>query len=221
MVTVYLVRHCEAMGNSMKIIQGHVDLDITEAGAMQLERLGNRFKDIHIDRVYSSPLMRARKTAEAIAGPKGLPVIDNAGLIELHFGVFEGMRFAQVFSEYADLEHVWQHKPEDFCAPNGEKMRELYDRIWNAFAEIVRENSGKTIVVSSHGVAVRNLICRITKGSVEKLNEVAWSENTAVSKFVFDDEMNGYAEFINDVSHLPEECLPLSSRMNVMMEAEK
>ncbi len=220
MVIIYLVRHCEAEGNSLKIYQGHIDLDITEAGTKQLKKLGERFESIHIDKVYSSPLKRARKTAAAVADKKGLHIIDNDGLIELYGGDFEGMKFAEIFSEYADYESIWQNNPQDFCAPKGESMRGLYTRVWNAFLNISAENEGKVVVVASHGAAIRTLICKILFDDVERLNEVPWSENTAVTKIIMD-AGKAKIEFMNDVSHLPEGYLPQNSRMDTMMEAEK
>ena len=220
MVTMYVVRHCEAEGNSLKIYQGHTDLDITKAGKKQLEKLGERFERVHIDRVYSSPLKRARKTAAAIADKKGLPIIDNEGLIELYGGDFEGMRFAKIFSDYADYENIWQNNPQNFCAPNGESMRSLYERIWKAVLDIASQNDGKTVVISSHGGAIRTLLCKVLYDDIERLNEVPWSENTAVTKLIID---NGKAkiEYMNDASHLPEGYIPKNSRMDNMMEADK
>lgn len=66
MVTmVYLVRHCEALGNAMGTIQGSTDCDISPKGALQLEKLGQRCLSIPFDAVYSLPLIRALKTARA------------------------------------------------------------------------------------------------------------------------------------------------------------
>ncbi len=221
MVIMYVIRHCEAEGNSLKIYQGHTDLDITEAGKRQLERLGDRFENIHIDKVYSSPLKRARKTAAAVADRKGLPIIDNAGLIELFGGDFEGMKFAKIFSDYADYEEIWLNHPQDFCGPGGESMRTLYERMWNAVKEIATENNGKTVAVATHGGAIRTLNCKLLFDDIERLNETPWSENTAVTKIIFDENLNAKIEFMNDVSHLPEGYLPKNSRMDTMMEAEK
>lgn len=207
MVSMYVIRHCEAEGNLLKIYQGCIDLDITTAGQEQLERLRERFKNIHIDKVYSSPLMRARKTAAAVADPKGLPIIDKEGLIELNGGDFEGMEFAKIFSDYAEHAKIWHNNLQDFCAPNGERMRDVYERVWNTVLEIARESSGKTVAVASHGGAIKNLICKVLFDDIERLNEVPWLENTAVTKIIFDDELNAKIEFMNDFSHLPEGIL--------------
>lgn len=61
MTKIYIVRHCEAMGNIKRLFQGSSDFDITEFGAEQLEYLKIRFKNIPLDKVYTSPLIRAKK----------------------------------------------------------------------------------------------------------------------------------------------------------------
>ena len=63
-----MVRHCEALGNVKRLFQGSTDLDISETGEKQLEYLKRRFEEIKLDRVYTSPLIRAYKTALAIIG---------------------------------------------------------------------------------------------------------------------------------------------------------
>ena len=74
MTTIYLVRHCEAYGNINRVFQGHIDSEISDNGRRQLERLTERFRDIPLDAVVSSPLKRAYLTAQAINGGRGLPV---------------------------------------------------------------------------------------------------------------------------------------------------
>ena len=103
MTRIYIVRHCEAVGNIKRIFQGHTDLDITELGAKQLEALQNRFGDIKLDRVFSSPLIRAKKTGLAIIGEKNIPLEINDGLIEINGGVIEGKEYAVVYNQFPDL----------------------------------------------------------------------------------------------------------------------
>ena len=83
MTYIYLVRHCEAMGNHKRLFQGSTDCDISEIGAKQLEYLKVRFREIKLDAVYSSPLLRAQKTAESIACGKGISVITRKNLIPI------------------------------------------------------------------------------------------------------------------------------------------
>ena len=63
MTTIYLIRHAEAEGNVYRVYQGQHDTLLTETGKLQAQALGERFRDVHVDAVYSSDLYRAAATA--------------------------------------------------------------------------------------------------------------------------------------------------------------
>lgn len=211
MVKVYFVRHCEAEGNKAKIFQGSTDCDISELGAKQLEFLKKRFENIHIDRAFSSPLIRAYKTAEAAVCGKGLEVIPLDGFTEIHGGVVEGRTFAESFEKYPELKQAWMKDIQNFAPTNGESMRQVYARAKTAFTELINdpENEGKTLLVASHGAVLKTLFCHLLFDDVERLAEVPWFDNTAVSLVVRNE--NGIrVEFFGDTDHLPEDCRPVS-----------
>lgn len=217
MTKIYIVRHCEAMGNVMRLFQGSSDLDISEMGAQQLEYLKKRFEGIELDKVYSSPLIRTQKTALAVIGDKNLtPIIEN-GLVELDGGIVEGKPFIETFNSIPHLADAWDNHPEDFAPEGGEKMRDAYERIWEAVARLAKENKGKTIACTTHGGVTRCLLCRLIFGDITELKNMPWSENTAVSLLEFDDELNCTVKFYNDASHLPKELLPVRSRLSSFM----
>lgn len=211
---LYLIRHCEAMGNVQRLFQGTTDLDISENGEKQLEYLKARFANIEIDAVYSSPLMRAVKTAHSVADQKGLEVITRKGLCELDGGVVEGKPFAESFQKYPHLADEWDNHPQDFHPQDGESMRHAYDRIWEAVLEIVKENKGKKIAAATHGGISRCLLCRLIYGNIDRLKDVSWCENTAVSLIEFDSELNPTLVFMNDHSHVPDELMPKRNRLS-------
>lgn len=221
MVTVYLIRHCEAIGNQLRVFQGSTDYDISDIGAKQLEFLGERFKNKKIDKVYSSPLTRAYKTAKAVADAVGLEVIPDAGLTEINGGVIENIPLKTIFKEHYDLEYAWTYAPQNFAPQDGEPMRDVYERVQRAVKKIVSENDGKTIVIASHGAAIRTLLCYLLYGTVDRLIDVAWSDNTAVAKLVFDDPSHCKIVYTNDTSHLPPELLPKANRISSFLEDDK
>ena len=212
-----MVRHCEAMGNVKRLFQGSSDFDISETGAKQLEYLTKRFKDIKLDKVYTSPLIRARKTAFAVIGERDFEPIDEKGLIELDGGIVEGKPFIETFNSIPGLADTWDNHPEDFAPEGGEKMRDAYERIWNTVKKIATENAGKTVACTTHGGVTRCLLCRLLKGDITKLSEMPWSENTAVTLIRFDDKLNPEVAFYNDTTHLPEELIPKRSRLSSFM----
>ena len=192
----------------MRIFQGSTDLDISPIGAKQLEYLKKRFENIHIDKIYSSPLIRAQKTAEAIKGNKDVEIVLLKELAELHGGVVEGRKFAEAFATIEGLADAWDNHPQDFAPPEGETMRHAYERIWDAIQYIVKNNKNKTIACSSHGGLTRCLTCRLMKNDINELKNIPWSDNTAVMLFEIDDNMNISLKYFNDVSHLPKELVP-------------
>lgn len=192
----------------MRIFQGSTDLDISPIGAKQLEYLKKRFENIHIDKIYSSPLIRAQKTAEAIKGEKDIEIVLLKELSELHGGVVEGRKFAEAFATIEGLADAWDNHPQDFAPPEGETMRHAYERIWDAIQYIVKNNKNKTIACSSHGGLTRCLTCRLMKNDINELKNIPWSDNTAVMLFEIDNNMNISLKYFNDVSHLPKELVP-------------
>jgi len=202
---IYFLRHCEAEGNVQKIFQGTTDTDISPKGKKQLEFLSKRFQNINIDKAYSSPLIRAKKTAFAAIEGKNMGVTERPMLCELSGGIVEGKPFRETFDAMPELREVWDNRPQDFAPEGGESMRHAYERIWNETLSLARENQGKTIIASTHGGCLRLLHCRLFFHDIERLVEVPWSENTAVTLVEFDNALTPTVVFFNDTSHLPEE----------------
>ena len=213
MTRIYMVRHCEAIGNVTKLFQGTSDFDITEIGEKQLEYLKNRFEKENIDRVFSSPLTRTLKTANAVVGNKPLKVEINKGLIELDGGILEGKPVIESFANFPHLADAWVNRPEDFHAENGEPMLDAYERIWNTVLKIAKENKDKTIVCSTHGGVTRCLLCKLLHNDIKKLKTVPFGYNTAVTLIEFDDDLSPTIVYFNDDSHLPEGLYNPASRV--------
>lgn len=218
---IYFVRHCEALGNVQRIFQGVTDTDVTELGEQQLELLKERFSNINIDKIYTSPLKRAVKTALAVKGEKDIQIINEDGLIEINGGSIEGKKFADTFEAFPHLAEAWNNHPGDFAPDGGEPMSSAYERIWDTLMNIVKTNKGKTIACSSHGGVIRCLLCRLLFNNINELKNAPWSENTAVTLLEVDDDFKIKVSFINDVSHLPSELLPQRSRIARLVGAEK
>ncbi len=204
MVTkIYLIRHCQSMGNIEHKFQGQYDADVSPAGEKQLELLGLRFRNEHIDAIYTSPLKRARATAEAIAKYHDMEPIAEPGLIEIDCGRMENLLLTDVARLFPEVALNWDRSP-DLCEfPGGETMREVYDRVNAALDRIIAENPGKTVVITTHGGALRNLYARIQYGEPIGIRKSEVFGNTGVSTLIAE---NGGLRFesINDLSHLPE-----------------
>ena len=213
MTYIYLIRHCEAMGNQKRLFQGSTDCDISDTGAKQLEYLAERFKSIELDAVFSSPLIRTQKTAHAIADYKGLPVNLRENLVELHGGIVEGRPFQEAFISIEGLADAWNNHPQDFAPQGGEPMRNAYERIYTEILDLAKQNRNKTIAVATHGGVSRCLMCRILYNDINRLKDVPWCENTAVTLLKIDDDNKIGVEFFNDYSHVPSQYMPKRNRI--------
>ena len=218
---LFIIRHCEAVGNRDRTFQGVSDCDITELGQKQLECVAERFKDIKPDAVYSSPLKRAYLTAAAANKYHNLPIIKCQDLIEIDGGEIEGISWVDFPETRPELEYIWSFEPHNFHPKGGESMRSVYERSWKAVKKIIAENENKTVFLASHGCTIRNIMCNALGRDVEQLNTVNWADNTGVFHLRFNNP-NDLPEILafNDVSHLPEECLPEKSRIKSMFASK-
>ncbi len=207
MTRIYIIRHCEALGNVEKIFQGTTDLDITDLGQKQLVELEKRFKPIPLDRVLSSPLIRTQKTAKAIIGNKNLTLEIDNDLIEMNGGVIEGKPILESFKKYPELCENWVNSPHKFAPPDGESYQDVYNRAWKVIKRIAEENKGKTIACATHGAVTKCIICKFLFDDITKLIDTPYSINTAVSLIEFDDDFNYKLVFYNDYSHLTDDLI--------------
>ena len=166
---LYIVRHGETDWNRMKKVQGHTDIPLNDYGRHLAEETAEGMKEIRLDLGFTSPLKRARETAEIILAGRNIPLIDEERIKEIGFGRYEGMfsggenrdpesdAFNRFFSDTGNY-----IPPED-----AEAVPELYERTGAFLKELcAREDlAGKNILVSTHGAAMTALLNRI-KGNL-------------------------------------------------------
>ncbi len=203
MTVVYIVRHCESLANLSHSFAGLCDAGISPKGALQLECLAEKFKGIKLDRVYSSHLMRAYKTAEAINRYSGCEIIVDDSFIEINLGVLDGKPVKDMTEEQTRL---WNNEPHNFKIERGESMAEVSARVWKGLKAVVRDNPNSTIAIASHGCAVRTLIRQLKGLPEEDIINVGWCDNTGVNKVIFYDDGSHELVIENDSSHLSEEA---------------
>ena len=197
MVTVYLTRHGQTEWNIEKRLQGHGNSPLTESGLRGAEELSKRLENINIERIYTSPIERAYKTAIILKGNKNIDVVKHEGLKEMNFGDFEGKITEDVMKENPDwnINLIMQGNLE-MRAPNGETLAEVRERVSKAMDEIIKDNEGKTILIVGHGITLKAIMNYFKDKDVN--NEVMGQ--TTLTKVNVDGE-NFNIEFKNDGSH--------------------
>lgn len=200
MVDIYLVRHVQADGNKFRRCQSWYNSGITKLGEQQSELVALRFKDIHIDAVYSSDLYRAKRTAMPLARQKKLPVNIRPGLREISMGVMEDVHWTSANS-IASKYREYLEKPWETGIDGGESLREVGERMVNTVSDIACIHPGQTIAIFSHGAAIRCFLTMAMNRSFKEIDSLAFIANTAVAHIVYD---NGEfkVKYHNDAGHL-------------------
>lgn len=160
MTKLILARHGETDWNVTEVFRGRIDVDLNETGAKQAELLARYLSSFKPDAIYSSPLRRALKTAEAIARHNQLTVNIAPGLIDFDFGEWQGLSHQQVQTKYEELYTRWINHPEQVRIPAGETLDDVRKRATVAVDEAIARYEG-AIVLVSHRVVNKVLICAL------------------------------------------------------------
>ncbi len=203
MTTLYLVRHAEAEGNVYRRCHGQYDSLLTHRAPAQLDCVADRFADVPLAAVYASDLYRARHTAKAIADRKGMRVQIRPALREINMGDWEDAPWALLPRIAPERYAEWQHNPAQCVVPGGESVIAAGERVFSALRELAARHDGQSIVVVSHGSAIRGCLCIALGLSPGQIGEIGWGDNTCVAKLEFSDAACK-AVYWNDASHLSE-----------------
>lgn len=194
-----LIRHGETQWNLDHRVQGHLDVELTARGLDQARRLAAWLESETIGAIYSSDLLRARATAEILAGGK-LPVRLDPRLREAGFGLFEGLTAAEIEARHPEEFRRWRYGAVSNRPPGGETLEDLEERCMAALRAHVPQHPGETVAVVCHGGPVRVMVCRLLGLSLEVYPRLR-VENTALTRILFTPRGPILSGF-NDVSHL-------------------
>jgi broad specificity phosphatase PhoE len=201
MTCIILVRHGQTEWNRVERYRGHADVPLNEIGLAQADATGQRIADEWQPTViYSSPLSRAVKTAEAIAKHFNLHVQTYPGLNDIDYGEWQGLTPDEVRERWPEAVDAWYYEPVSARIPGGETLASLRDRGMRAVNELAARHEGHTIVLVGHTVINRIILL----GVLGLGNERFWhirQDTCAIN--VFEAEKNDFVMVsLNDTCHL-------------------
>jgi len=161
MTSIYLVRHGQTAWNKEEIFRGRTDVPLDEAGLKQAELVGQYFKRIEIHGIYSSSLSRAWQTAQKVAELHNLKVQPLPGIVDMSFGNWEGRPHQEIRQIDSKTYQQWVETPHLVRLPGGESLDDVRTRAMAALQEVIRSHPGKTLVLVTHRVVNKVVICGI------------------------------------------------------------
>lgn len=203
---VILVRHGETHWNREGRIQGyHSDSPLTDIGLAQARAVAARLAAEGIDALYSSDLGRTRQTVEPIAAATRIAAVNEPGVRERNYGIFEGCTFAEIEQIFPEEFAKYRTRDPHYSIQGGESAVQFRDRIIKALAGIAERHPGQRSVVVTHGGVVGSMY-RVAMQMPLDAPRVYTTRNASLNRFRFD-AGTWMVEVWGDVGHLDSESL--------------
>ena len=158
MTKLIIIRHGESIYNLEHRYTGQIDVPLTEKGVLQAKITANYIlENYKIDEIYSSDLSRAVNTAKPIADALGLPIKTDKRLREIDAGDWHNRLFSEIKVTEKEAYDKYVSSGGLARTPNGESLLDVLNRTYEAVLDIIRENEGKTVLISSHNGPIKTL----------------------------------------------------------------
>lgn len=196
---LYLVRHGETDQNKVKCLQGRSDIELNEYGRELARKTAEGLKDVDFEMIFTSPLKRARETAEIIKRDRNIPLITEERIQEISFGAYEGLCYGKEQYSIPDPDFMnFFNKPECYeTPPAGESFEEILMRTGDFLRELAAkaEYRNKVILLSTHGCALKALLANARNTPLAQFWGEGVHKNCAVSLIEIKD---GKTEVLED-----------------------
>ncbi|HEX9553819.1 MAG TPA: histidine phosphatase family protein [Streptosporangiaceae bacterium] len=199
--TTLLLRHGATELSAERRFSGRDDIALTKEGIRQAGLAARRLAAAPgVDVIVTSPLQRARRSAEAVAEATGAPMIVDDDLAEADFGQWQGLSFAEASQRWPDELAAWLASP-DAAPPGGESFAVVALRVLGAMDRLIKAHQHSTAVVVSHVTPIKTLVCRALLAPPEAMFRMNLDVASLTRIDCFD---NGSAllRSFNDTAHL-------------------
>ena len=188
MTTILLIRHGESEANRQNVFAGHFNPDLQHKGILQAELTAKYIAENYkVDKIYSSDLTRAYKTAKSLGDLLGLEVIPDQRLREINAGKWEGEKYLELIDKYPEEFGLWLNDIGRATCPDGETVKQLGERVMEALTEFAKNNDGKTVAIGTHATPIRVTQSIIQTGGLEEMKTIPWVSNASVSVVEYND----------------------------------
>ena len=157
---VYLIRHGQINGYENFPVYGHTDVDLTETGILQMEKMDERLRFVGFQAIYSSDLKRSATGARLLARSHDVPLRFLTELREIYFGDWEGLNLSQIQKRFPEELKKRQADLINYTIPGeGESVGSFSERITTCYERILAEQKENDFVIVAHGGVNRVILC--------------------------------------------------------------
>lgn len=201
---IFIVRHTETVGNIEKRLTGRQDYEVTPRGEKLIQKLTTELSNIKFDKIYSSTSGRAIKTVENLAKLNNLEIETKEDLCEMYFGKYDGWKWEDVNRIQPEIKQRQNEINEISRIEGQETMEYVADRMDKCIRNIAQANIGKTILISSHGVAIEAFLRKISGIPFNQEREKFCQYNVAINELEYENDKFKIIQLAN-IDYLNEE----------------
>jgi|BioPla2DNA2_1021312.scaffolds.fasta_scaffold21586_3 alpha-ribazole phosphatase len=167
MLELILIRHGQTDSNIRRTYVGWTDVELNEEGIRQALELKEKLKNISVDKIYASPLKRAKKTAQIINGNFCLDICYDDNLKERNFGIWDDLTDDEIKNLYKNEYNMWLKDWKNYCIKGGESGLESYERVVKFSKNIIDSFDEGRILIVSHLGTIRYMISYLLGMDIE------------------------------------------------------
>ena len=198
---LFLARHGATTLSAEDRFAGSTDVELSDEGRQQAERLAARLVDEGVAAVYCSPMRRTIETASIVVRPLNLMLAYRDGLREIDHGHWEGLTRREVEARYPDEYSAWEADPFTFAPEGGESGVSVMARALPAVRDIVLAHLGQNVLIVSHKATLRLMISSLLGFDARGYRDRLDQSPACLNILDFKDPAHARLMLFNDVSH--------------------
>ena len=192
---LYIVRHGETEWNVIKRFQGQLNTPLTEKGIEKLKETGKELEDVTFEEIYTSELERTVNSAEIILNEnrgyknKKMELKKLAELNEVYFGVWQGLKYEEVFLKYPEEANNYFYNVKNYKAENvkAENLKDALERFLRGINKILDNHKSGNILIVTHGTVFEMFINYVENSSIFDIDERTLMGNGDYKIFSYED----------------------------------
>lgn len=198
MLELLFVRHGEINSNKKGTYCGWTDTELNKNGISQAQAAAGRLLSLGMapERIYSSPLIRARQTAEIINRNYRLEIQCSESLKERNFGIWEDLTYSDICCRYPEERLMWENDWVNYCITDGESAAQVLQRVNSFIQSLIKENKSGRILLVTHLGCIQSALAHLLGLPPEGF----WRfriDNCGIARLLVNDEGYAYLTGLN------------------------
>jgi probable phosphoglycerate mutase len=173
MGSIIFLRHGQAQNNVERVLAGRTDgVPLTENGVKQAQKAAEFIEKMNVSKIYTSPIDRARQTAEIVSNHNSLEYVQDERLIELDMGKFTGMKYDKIFSIHGNVFLKFYSGDLELAHNGVETFAQVKKRVLDIIEDIIAKHKDENIVLVTHMDPIKAVLSTVMDLKPQSLFEL-------------------------------------------------